>query len=323
MKEKIIRIPFILTALSALVVISLVLFILFSPGFSAVREAVFTKKSLNEPFLKVTYLYVGQGDATVIRDIRPGGKTMLIDAGPSAQVEEEMSRGQLAGTNYAAENIIPYLEKEGVEKIDYMVASHKDGDHIGGMSYIIRNFPVGTVYDNGSRLATEYVLDFYASIKEKKNIVYKVARAGEIIPFGDDITCQVIAPLRSYRGTESDENNYSVVVRIVADNISFIFPGDIEIPAELDLTAYGDKIKTTVFKAPHHGSASSSCAPFIKKLKPEVAIFSCGRYNPYGFPSFEIIRRYEEIKAEIFRTDLNGNIEILTDGEVYKVYTER
>ena len=105
--------------------------------------------------------------------------------------------------------------------------------------------------------------------------------------------------------------------------ISFMFPGDVEIPAEFDLLSYGGGIRTTVLKVPHHGSHSSSSRPFIDKVRPEGAVFSCGRNNEYGFPVFEIVRRYEEAGSRIYRTDRHGDIEIITDGKDYKVETKR
>jgi competence protein ComEC len=83
--------------------------------------------------------------------------------------------------------------------------------------------------------------------------------------------------------------------------------------------SYGENIRATIFSVPHHGSHSSSSMPFIDKVNPEVVIFSCGKYNKYGFPVFEIIRRYEEAGAKIYRTDIHKNIEIITDGKNYRI----
>ena len=91
----------------------------------------------------------------------------------------------------------------------------------------------------------------------------------------------------------------------------------------MDMLGYEKGIHSTVVKVPHHGSNSSSSVPFLDNLLPEAAVISCGRYNPYGFPHFEIIRRYEDRGAVIYRTDTDGHIEFLTDGVNYKVTSLR
>ncbi len=293
------------------------------PGFRRERRGSYSSSLQEEPVLKVTYLYVGQGDATLIRSLGENGKTMLVDAGPSAEVEEYVSAGRYKGRNHAAEVIIPYLKKEGIEKIDYLVATHKHGDHIGGIPYILENFPVGAVYDNGTEYPGTLVEEYLEAVEASPDTDFIIARPGMEMDFGSGILCQVIAPLREYSGTESDENNMSLVLRIGAGEVSFLLPGDIETPAELDILAYGEALRTTVVKAPHHGSASSSSRPFLDLLLPEAVVFSCGRYNPYGLPPFEIIRRYEDLGSRVYRTDTDGNIEFYTDGISYTVNTER
>lgn len=302
----------------------LLVFILLSPKFSHHRRKIFSGITLDEEILKVTYLYVGQGDATLIQDLRYGGKIMLIDGGPSPEMEEFMSGGSMPVKDYAPNTIIRYLKEQKVDKIDYVVVSHKDGDHIGGLPYIIRNFQVDTVFDNGTDYFTPYVDDLLQSIKETPGVKYELVKAGMEIPFGKNIVCQVIGPLKMYQGTGSDENNSSIVIRLtVGQGISFLFPGDIEIPAELDIMDYGEDLRVTVIKVPHHGSTSSNSNSFLDKINPEIAVFSCGRYNRYGFPSFEIIRRYEKRGAKIYRTDIDGHIEIITDGKNYKIIKQR
>ncbi|MBN2406516.1 MAG: MBL fold metallo-hydrolase [Elusimicrobia bacterium] len=311
-----------ITGMVAAVTLYMMFFIVTDKRFESARSSVFSKKKMGAPVLKVTFLYVGQGDAALVRDLRPGGKTMLIDAGPSPEVEEFMTNAR-SDENYAAGVIIPYLKRQGVKKIDYAVMSHKDGDHIGGYAYLIRNFPVGTIYDNGIEGSSPYVKQINKALRETPSVKYEVARAGRKIGFDDGITCQFIAPMRDYGEAKNPDNNASIVVRVVAGNISFLFTGDIEIPAELDLMRYGKDLEVTVIKVPHHGSTSSSSTPFLDMIKPDAAVFSCGRYNKLGFPTFDIIRRYEDRGAGIYRTDMQGNIEMLTDGRTYKVLTER
>ncbi|NLB35007.1 MAG: MBL fold metallo-hydrolase [Elusimicrobia bacterium] len=301
----------------------LVLFVLFHPNYRPVWKGVFERKALEDPILEVTYFYVGQGDATLVRDVREGGKVMLIDAGPIPEVEQFVTAGFLKGTHHAEVTIAPFLREEGIERIDYVVVSHKDGDHIGGIPYIVENFDVGLVYDNPTRITGGLIDEMYSAIRDKKETDLVVGYAGMEIDFGEDILCQFVGPLREYRGTGSDENNNSLVLRITVGDVSFLMTGDMEIPAELDMLSYGEKIHTTIVSAPHHGSASSSTRPLLNLLKPEIAVISVGRYNPYGLPDFDVIRRYEALGTEIYRTDLDGHITLVTDGINYRITTER
>jgi competence protein ComEC len=298
----------------------LFLFIIFSPKFVDIRKTFFRIKKNKNAILKVAYLYVGQGNAALVRDLRPGGKNMLIDGGIFEEFEKKSGdKIEKFYFNSGEKYILPYLRKEGIEKIDYILATHKDVDHIGGLPYIVKNVEVKRLYYNSKKKKTNDIFKELIREAQRDKALIRTVKAGKRIPFGDGIECQVIAPLRKYKDAQPEENNSSVVVRFVVGDISFMFPGDIEIPAELDILSYGESMKTTVLCVPHHGSHSSSSRPFVDKVRPEVAIFSCGRYNKYGFPVFEIVRRYEEAGAKIYRTDLHGNIEIETDGRNYVI----
>ncbi|MGM0441426.1 MAG: ComEC/Rec2 family competence protein [Elusimicrobiota bacterium] len=311
----------IIVSIFVAITVGLILFLLFSPQFSDLRTGLLEEKELSDKLVEVTYLYVGQGDATLIRDVRDGGKVMLIDGGPSPEVEEYVSG--ISKENRAKTTIGPYLEEKGIDKIDYLVESHKHGDHLGGFTYILNNFEVDTYYNNGTVHTSSAAEKVYNLLDQKTDVKVKTAGAGDVIPFGDEITCQVLGPLRKYENTAADENNNSLVLRLTANNVSFLFPGDAQIVSELDLTSYGPGLQTTIMKVPHHGSTSSSSWPFLDLVQPKAAVFSCGRNNPYGFPSFKIMRRYENLGAEIYRTDLDGSITAVTDGNTYQFSTQR
>ncbi|MEA3507147.1 MAG: S-layer protein, partial [Elusimicrobiota bacterium] len=171
---------------------------------------------------------------------------------------------------------------------------------------------------------TTYITEeIFKALESNPSVKFKTVRAGDTLSFAEGITCQFIGPLRLYKDTGSDENNSSTAIRVVAGDISFLFTGDAQIHAELDFMGYGKAIKSTVMKIPHHGSTSSSSKPFLDIVMPDAGIVSCGRYNPYGFPNFEIIRRYENRGAKVYRTDLEGNIEVISDGRNYEVLTEK
>ncbi len=302
---------------------SLILFFAFSSRFEYLRGEIFHRPDMGRPIIEVTYFYVGQADAVLLRDLSGSGKVMLIDTGPDAATDEFSSLIPVEGSTRAATVIAPYLNEKGIEKIDYLVLTHKHGDHIGGAPYILQNFKVGAVYDNGTDYPSPLAEKYLKAVRES-GADFNVARPGKVLPFGDSTTVQFIGPLRDYSGTlYSDENSNSIVTRVAAGNVTFMFAGDMEIPSELDLLSYGEDLRTTVMMAPHHGSHSSSSKPFLDYIKPEVAVFSAGRKNRYGLPSFEVIRRYQDRGARVYRTDLNGNITIISDGENYNVRTSR
>ena len=125
--------------------------------------------------------------------------------------------------------------------------------------------------------------------------------------------------MKAYAGTEADENNNSLVLRVKYGRNVFLLAADIEVPAEVDILDYGRDLRSTVVKVPHHGSLSSSSSPFVEFVRPELAVFSCGRYNDYGLPEFEVIRRYENAGARILRTGMDGSIEIIGDEKAYMI----
>jgi len=132
-----------------------------------------------------------------------------------------------------------------------------------------------------------------------------------------------LGPISKYRGTKSDENNSSIVVKITYGNISLLFTGDIELEAENDLGGWRGELKSTILKIAHHGSKTSTTLPFLDRVAPEIAIISSGSGNPFGHPSDETIKKLTDKNITIHRTDQNGTITLLTDGASLKITAER
>lgn len=239
--------------------------------------------------LSVYYLDVGQGDSEYIE--LPDGKTMLIDA----------------GTSESGNDIISFIQNKGTKKLDYVVATHPHADHIGSMAKVLQTFDIGQIYmpDASANTKTfEKMLD----VIEEKNIPVKQAKAGVSIISGDELNADIIAP----NSAEYDElNDYSAVVKLNFNSTSFLFMGDAEALSEGEITS---DVQCDVVKIGHHGSKTSSSQDFVNKTKAKYAIVSVGKDNSYGLPKDEILKRWETAGAKVIRTDKEGTICFVSDG---------
>lgn len=256
--------------------------------------------------LKVTFISVGQGESTLLE--LPGGKTMLIDGGGFYTKNFDVGKNVVA----------PLLWKRKIRKIDYLVLSHPQIDHLGGLPFILKNFRVMEVWSNQDTSNAKAYLEFISLIKEKKiNMVIKDRGSSPLIVNG--VGFEFLNPPHSPTGRFLDLNNNSLVIKLSFKEISFLFTGDIETKAEALLAAQGNNLKSVVIKVPHHGSITSSTKNFLKKIKPVLSVFSVGYSNRRGFPHKEVVGRYEKMGCRIFRTDRDGAITMVVDGNRIKI----
>ena len=248
-----------------------------------------SQAALDAP-LSAHFIDVGQADSTLVR--LPDGKTMLIDA----------------GDNKTGIKAVAYLNNLGIERIDYLVATHPHADHIGGMADVINDFDIGRVYMPDVTTNTKTFESMLDAI-EKKNISVTKATAGVNIFTGDGISADIIAPNSP---TYKEMNNYSAVVRLVYGNTAYLFMGDAETLSEDEITA---DVRADVLKVGHHGSDTSSGENFILRVSPRVAVISVGEGNSYGHPKDEVIDRLRGSGATVFRTDKDGTVVIGSDGK--------
>lgn len=260
---------------------------------------------LNSNDIKVTFLDVGQGDSTLIQ--LPGGKTMLIDG------------GGLWGDFDIGESVVaPYLWDHGIEKIDYLVPTHSDNDHLEGLLYVIKEMKAGVLHTNS-------LIPFKTNLVQLENLAQakNIPITDENVLFDNfNIRIEKFHPTKEYVLSHFDrkENNFSTVLKLTYGLVSFLFTSDIEKEAEEYLVKrYGDKLRSTILKVPHHGSRTSSTNHFLNAISPEVAVISVGALNRYRHPAKRVIERYKKNNIKILRTDLNGAITITTDGLKYKV----
>ena len=247
--------------------------------------------------LEVHFIDVGQGDAIFID---APAKDLLIDGG---------DRGY---------TVVNYLGDLGIDSLDLIIGTHPHTDHIGGLINVMETLPVGEIIDPGVLHTTDTYED-YINIIESKNITYTEGRAGMEWDLGEGITMQIIHPCSP---SEDHLNNASIVTRVSYDQVSFMLTGDTETEAEKEILGRDYDLKSTILKAGHHGSSTSSTQAFLDALDPELAVIMCGEDNPYDHPHDETLERLAGAEIEIYRTDLQGDIIITTDGQTYEVNLE-
>lgn len=254
-------------------------------------------------YCKVHYIDVGQGDCELIEC---DGKYMLIDAGENGHEDE----------------VLNYLRKLGVEKLDYVVASHQHSDHIGGLAEVLAEFKADNIIM--PRLTKEQTPTnstykaFVNAVAESEAKVIE-AKVGAKYTLGTS-EFEILGPVTN---DAEDINNMSAVMRLVYGERTFLFTGDAETEEENEVLDNGSDVDCDVLKVGHHGSSTSSGNKFLYAATPEICIISCGEGNDYGHPHDKAVSRLKKQTEEIYRTDICGDIVIETDGVKLSVSYEK
>lgn len=246
------------------------------------------------PDLRVTFLSVGEGDSAVVRF--PYGRVMLIDGG-----------GSYPGYDYGERVVAPYLWSRKIMHVDIVALSHPDLDHFGGLTYIARNFSPAQFWTIGAPsrdLSYATMLEAMADAKARTRDVNSTVAP---ITIGG-VTVRAFNPPARPGFAAVARNDASMVLRLGFGREAYLFTGDIEAPAERAMVAAGDDLRATVLKVPHHGSATSSSAPFVAAVYPRMAVISDGYLNHFHFPAAPVVARYRAVRALILRTDLDGAV---------------
>lgn len=242
--------------------------------------------------LKVHFLDVGQGDCTLIES---GGQAMLIDA----------------GNNDKGTYVQNYIQKQGIEKLDYVIGTHPDADHIGGLDVVLTKFDCKTVIMPERENKTKTYDDVVQVIKQKR-LERTAPKAGKEYTLGD-ARFTITAPVQENYG--DNNNDYSVGILLQYGEKRFLLTGDAEETSEMDMVESGMDLHADVYKAAHHGSRSASTEKFMNAVNPEYAIISCGEGNSYGHPHSEVLNRFRQMGIKVYRTDEQGTILAETDGQ--------
>lgn len=254
------------------------------------------------PVLELVMVDVGQGDGMFMRT--PDGRIMVVDTGFKG-------RGRA---------LVSELRSRGIRKIDILVLSHPHADHIGGAIHFVDGFEVGEIWMSGAPSSTRVHRRLLEAIKEAE-IPTKIVRSGDQRSLGSEVVLHVLAPEEPLlRGTRSDANANSVVLWVQHGSVDFLLTGDAEKETEqrvLEVLRARPPPDFEVLKVAHHGSRYASSTRFLTRVKPKLALISCGRRNRYRHPAPETIKRLEEIGATIFRTDLHGTFSVHSNGQKF------
>jgi len=252
--------------------------------------------------VQVHVMDVGQGDSILIE--APDEKKILIDASTDGA------------------NVAEKLKARGIEKLNLVVATHPHADHIGGMAAVIKNFEIGMYVDNGMTHNTLTYLRTSQAV-ERRDVPYRAALNGRTFNVGSEVKLTILHPRSTLlKGTRSDLNSNSVIIRLDHKNVCFLFMGDAEDPTERDLLNRG-LATCEVLKVAHHGSGHSTSDSFLRAVKPKYAAISAGSGNRYGHPDPETLQRLASAEVEVHRTDLEGNITFISSGRSVSIRTQK
>ena len=255
-------------------------------------ESVSSGLNIDKTKLNIVYFYVGQADCTLIMQ---NNSTMLIDSGNSAD----------------GDNVVNAIKALGIEKLDVVIGTHVHEDHIGSMSDIIDNFEVGKFYLPYNATSTT---SFYKRLLKSltiKNMGIEEAVIGEKFNIGN-AECEIMTVNNS---DPENINEESIVLEIRYGTQKYLFMGDAEVINEKS-REWND---IDVLKVGHHGSNTSTSSDFLKQVKPEISIISVGKDNSYGLPKKKILDRLNKQNSVIYRTDEDGTIQIVSDGNTSEV----
>lgn len=242
--------------------------------------------------LNILFFDVGQADCQLIIS---NGQSLLIDAGNSKD----------------GENIVNAIRALGITKLDYVIGTHVHEDHVGGMSYIIDSFDIGTFYLPYNTTSTTNFYKKLLTSLTNKEITITEANIGDNFQVGNAI-CEIMDVDNS---EPENINEESIVVELTYGHKKYLFMGDAEKSNE-DKRKWND---VDVLKVGHHGSNTSTSQNFLNQVLPEIAIISVGEGNSYGLPKDKVLDRLNKLECAIYRTDRDGTIQLISDGEKHEI----
>lgn len=261
--------------------------------------------------LTVYALDIGQGDSLLI--VSPTGKTVLIDTGDQGNEQTVLNA---------------LISHAGGKKIDLFIASHPHADHIGSAAGIISASTVAKVLDSNYPYTTKTYENYLAAV-QKSGAQFIQAAPDQTFDLGEGAKITVLAPIKPFftksdlRAGATEPNANSVVVRLDYNKFSMLFTGDAEAETEARMISNHANLRAQVLKVGHHGSRYASSDAFLLAVHPEAAIISVGAANKYGHPTPETLARLKAAGIKVYRTDLQGEIKITSDGSSYQISTQK
>jgi competence protein ComEC len=298
--------PFVMPALRAASRVSAAVCLIAS-GLWIVATPTFAIFPQRPQPLRVTFLDVGQGDAAIVQF--PDGRVLSIDAGGLAATTFDIG-GRI---------VAPAFWALGVRRLDYMSVTHGDVDHIGGAASVFRDFKPFEVWE-GVPVPPHAPTRELRVLADQAGTVWRTLQPADRVSFGEVDLVVHHPPFPDWE-RQRVRNDDSEVVEIHYGGVSFVFTGDIGREVERTLAPTFTRAPIRILKVPHHGSATSSSEVFLDALRPDIAVISAGRGNPFGHPVPSVLQRYRDIGAAIFRTDQDGAVTVETDGKTVRVAT--
>ncbi len=274
--------------------------------------------------LHIDFLDVGQGDSALITTAE--GTTFLIDGGgrPSinwknSTADDDDEEFQRDARSIGERVVSEYLWSRGLASVDYVVATHADADHIDGLNDVMRNFHVrGAIVARTPGDDPEF--QEFAQTAQETGVPIETISAGDVMRIGN-VAFEVLWPPPAPDAQAPSRNNDPIVLRLRAGERAFLFTGDIEKEAEVAMLKARADLRSDVVKVPHHGSRTSSTAPFVMATRMPLAIISVGRTSIFGHPNKEVVERWRGNGAQVMTTGEKGTISVVTDGREIKLST--
>jgi competence protein ComEC len=282
---------------------------------------------------QVQFIDVGQGDAILIHT--PGNKFILVDGGGTLVFRKQGDDWKQRKNPYEVgkNTLVPLLKKRGVHHLDYVIATHEDADHIGGLQAVLEQIPVDKFIFNGTlkpnagveklfKTALDLQVPLITGNDSLELSIDAVTKIHFLYPFMQNVESEGTASPSSFSGLtiENNQNNYSLVFMLEMYNSRLLFTGDMEKSSENILLDYLDgnsEIEANpidVLKVAHHGSKTSTTEEWLHYWQPKLALISVGEHNTYGHPTKEVLSRLEDHEVEIMRTDEDGEVQMIVTG---------
>ena len=258
-------------------------------------------------------LDVGQGDS--IFTAFPSGRTMLVDGGGLAG--SERVGGYRSGTDVGEEVVSPYLWSRGIQRLDVVALTHAHHDHLDGLHAVLENFKVGELWV-GRDEETAAIRDLLQEARERGVTIVRKVQGNEFSWAGVNGTILWPADLPPVKEASNDD---SIVMRLTDGRFHFLLTGDIEQRVEDKLVGENADLTSDFLKVPHHGSKTSSTKVFLTAVAPRIAVVSVGESNPFGHPAAATVERYADAGVRLLRTDRDGAVTALTDGQGMAVHS--
>lgn len=265
--------------------LSLIVFIFFL-FFAFIEVNGKNLEKQTDSTLTISFIDIWQGDAIFIKT--SDSKNILIDGGPASHKKK----------------LIAFLEKQNVEVLHHVIATHLHPDHVGGLKYILDKFEVEKLYDPGISYDDPDVAA-YEKVRDTLGAKYTLIDKRTIIEISPGVLLKVLNPDNN---KDKDIHTNCIVIHLVYGGVSFLFTGDMNYAAEEKIIRDKVDFKSTVLKISHHGENDATSEEFLDAVKPKYAVISVGKDNIYKRPKVEVLKRLRKRNIKIFRTDLDGTI---------------